>query len=298
MANDLLKNFANELKTIREQQRYTLQSLHNKTRIEIKYLQAIEDAKFDIIGDVYMRSFIKGYVKALDLDEVFYIKKYDMAKNGRDINEPIEEEEEVVEEIQTELNEDIKESDPPAKPHTPRKQIKYNEDTEVNTAQMKRSFNIVIYIFLTIVVALIIAIVLIVRSSKPEIVVEKSYEEVTKEQEDRFQMKEELRDSSFSYANGKLNVKLKAHEMSWFKAKLDTGEPSEFLLRRNKDTLIVADKVMELQIGNTEGIEIFINNIKTEIPGNKSRVKNIRIDPSGISEIKNKSGYRNDTSRN
>jgi len=297
MANDLLKSFAEELKTIREQQRYTLQSLHNKTRIEMKYLQAIEDAKFDIIGDVYMRSFIKGYVKALDLDEVFYIKKYDMAKNGRDINEPIEEEE-VVEEVETELDDEIKESDPPAKPHTPRKQIKYNEDTEVNTAQMKRSFNIVIYIFLTIVVALIIAIVLIVRSSKPEIVVEKSYEEVAKEQEERFQMNEELRDSSFAYTNGKLNVKLKAHEMSWFNSKLDAGEPSEFLLRRNKDTLIVADKVMELRIGNSEGIEIFINNIKTEIPGGKSRVKYIRIDPSGISEIKNKSGYRNDTSRN
>ncbi len=297
MANDLLKNFANELKTIREQQNYTLQSLHNKTRIEIKYLQAIEDAKFDIIGDVYMRSFIKGYVKALDLDDVFYIKKYDLAKDGRDINDPIEEEE-VVEEVETELDDDIKESDPPAKPHTPRKQIKYNEDTEVNTAQMKRSFNIVIYIFLTIVVALIIAIVLIVRSSKPEIVVEKSYEEVVKEQEERFQMNEELRDSSFVYTNGKLNVKLKAHEMSWFKFKIDTDEPGEFLLRRNKDTLIVADKVMELHIGNAEGIEIFINNIKTEIPGAKSRVKYIRIDPSGISEIKNKSGYRNDTSRN
>ena len=294
MANGLLKKFAAELKSIREEQGLTIENLYAKTRIEIKYLQAIEEARFDIIADVYMRSFVKSYIKTLDLDEAVYLKRYDNAKIGVDIKG-----DEKIEESVTEIPEIIDE--PVEKITTPINKLKkstYNTpDNESYNTNMKRNFNIVIYIFLTIVVGLIIAIVLLVRSSKSEIVIEKSFEAVNKEQEERYSVKEELRDSSFAYMNGKINVKLRAGEMSWFKIKVDSNDPFELLLRKGKDSLIVADKVIELNIGNSLGIELYINNVKVNIPGPKTRVKNIRIDPSGINEIAGKSGYKNDATR-
>ncbi len=296
MANDLLKKFAEELKSMREHQGLTIQNMYAKTRIEIKYLQAIEEARFDIIADVYMRSFIKSYVKTLDLNEADYLKRYENAKTGI-----IAVEKEPINEDEPEQLEEVDEiiGIPPVADslNIKKKRSYYNSDNESYNAKMKRSFNIVIYIFLTVVVGLIITIVLLVRNSKTEIVVEKSFEEVNKEQEERYKMKEELRDSSFAYMNGKINVKLSAQQMSWFKIKIDSGEPFEMLLRKGKDTLIVAEKVMELTIGNSYGIDLYVNNVKTTIPGEKTKVKNIRIDPSGINEIAGKSGYKNDSSR-
>ncbi|HPN39021.1 MAG TPA: DUF4115 domain-containing protein [Melioribacteraceae bacterium] len=295
MANEFLRNFADELKRLRENEGYSIKSLHEKTRIEERYLQAIEEARFNVIADVYMKSFIKSYVKALGLDEGEYIIKYEKAKNGIDYNAP-EPEIEEIEEPEEEVVSDNGETDIIKQPS---KRIIYNQSGDSEAARLKRDFNIVIYIFLTIVVGLIIAIVLIVRGNKQEIIVEKSYEEVIKEQEERYKVKEELRDLSFDYNNGKLNVKIMATESAWFGVKKDNGEVFEVFLRKGEDSLIVADKVLELNIGNTTGSTIYLNNVKINLPGKQSKVKNIRIDPSGINEIAPlKSSKKNDTTRN
>ncbi len=293
MANEFLQNFANELKKIREAKGYTTKSLHEKTRIEERYLIAIEEARFNVISEVYMKSFIKSYVKALDLDEYEYIKKYELATKGIDYNKYVEEEQ--AEEIEEEQIEVEEESIKTIKP----KRTSFNQQNDSEALKIKRNFNIIIYIFLTIVIALIITIVMIIRGSKQEIVVEKSFEEVMREQEERYQIKEDMRNNSFNYNNGKLNVKLSATEPAWFGIKKDEGEIYEVFLRKGQDSLIVADKVLELNIGNTDGTTIYLNNVKIDLPGKKAKVKNIRIDPSGINEIAPlKIKKSNDTTRN
>ncbi len=295
MANEFLRTFADELKRLRENEGFTIKSLHEKTRIEERYLHAIEEARFNVIADVYMKSFIKAYVKALGLNEAEYIQKYEKAKNGIDYNAPEPE----VEEVDEVEEEPITENETGDINKQPTKRIVYNQSKDSEAAKMKRDFNIIIYIFLTVVVALIIVIVLIVRGNKQEIIVEKSFEEVIKEQEERYKVKEELRDSSFAYNNGKLNVRLVATESAWFGIKKDNGELFEIFLRKGQDSMIVADKILELNIGNTIGSIIYLNNVKIKLPGKQSKVKNIRIDPSGINEIAPlKSNKKNDTTRN
>jgi transcriptional regulator with XRE-family HTH domain len=282
MTDEFLRAFADELKKIRESEGFTIKSLHEKTRIEERYLQAIEEARFNVIADVYMKSFIKSYVKALGLNEQEYINKYEKAKSGIDFNAPDIEEENNVETGDTEIENNGLIAD---NKDNNNKRILYNQSKDSEAAKMKRDFNIIIYIFLTVVVALIIAIVLIVRGNKQEIIIEKSFEEVMNEQEARYKVKEELKDSSFVYSNGKLNVKLVVTEPVWFGIKKDNGELFEVFLRKGQDSMIVADKVMEINIGNTDGANIYLNNVKINLPGKVSKVKNIRIDPSGINEI-------------
>ena len=48
MATEALKKFADELKTAREVKEISLLQVSAKTKIDLKFLQAMEDANFDI----------------------------------------------------------------------------------------------------------------------------------------------------------------------------------------------------------------------------------------------------------
>ncbi|MCK7516561.1 MAG: helix-turn-helix domain-containing protein [Ignavibacteriales bacterium] len=50
-----------------------------KTRIDFKFLEAIDNGNFSFLPDLYVKAFIKQYAKAVDLDEQETIKKYEDA---------------------------------------------------------------------------------------------------------------------------------------------------------------------------------------------------------------------------
>lgn len=69
------------LKEAREEQSLSLESLQEKTKIQKRYLEAIEQGNFKILpGTFYARAFIKEYASAVDLDpnELFEEYKEDL----------------------------------------------------------------------------------------------------------------------------------------------------------------------------------------------------------------------------
>lgn len=57
------------LKNAREEKKITIEELQNITKIQKRYLQAIEDGKFDMLpGQFYARAFVKSYAEAVGLD--------------------------------------------------------------------------------------------------------------------------------------------------------------------------------------------------------------------------------------
>ena len=54
--------FYEELKSLREKQGIDLEEIHNRTKINLESLQAIESGQFDILPTPYIRLFIKAYV--------------------------------------------------------------------------------------------------------------------------------------------------------------------------------------------------------------------------------------------
>ena len=54
--------FYEELKSLREKQGIDLEEIHNRTKINLESLQAIELGQFDILPTPYIRLFIKAYV--------------------------------------------------------------------------------------------------------------------------------------------------------------------------------------------------------------------------------------------
>lgn len=71
-------NVGQKLRAAREAKGYTLDDLQQITKIQKRYLIAIEDDKFDQLpGDFYVRAFVKQYANTVGLDGDDLLKQYD-----------------------------------------------------------------------------------------------------------------------------------------------------------------------------------------------------------------------------
>ncbi|WP_051287574.1 helix-turn-helix domain-containing protein [Alkalicoccus chagannorensis] len=64
-----MSELGTRLKTAREEKGFSLEEMQEKTKIQKRYLQAIEDGDYSQMpGEFYSRAFIKSYAEALDFD--------------------------------------------------------------------------------------------------------------------------------------------------------------------------------------------------------------------------------------
>jgi len=64
------------LREAREQKGYTLDDIHNMTKIQKRYLEAIEEENLDALpGHFYARAFIKSYAEAVGLDPAIVLEQ-------------------------------------------------------------------------------------------------------------------------------------------------------------------------------------------------------------------------------
>jgi len=83
----MLDRFAEQLKKARLKKGISLQQMAAKTRIDLKFLEAIDNGNFSFLPDLYVKAFIKQYAKAIDLDEQETIKKYEDVLAGKTIED-------------------------------------------------------------------------------------------------------------------------------------------------------------------------------------------------------------------
>ncbi len=62
------QNFAKALKELRKSKGITLDQISDSTKIKVQYLKKIESGDFLFKSDVYIRLFIKEYLKVVDID--------------------------------------------------------------------------------------------------------------------------------------------------------------------------------------------------------------------------------------
>ena len=83
----MLDKFADELREQREKSGLTLQQMATKTRIDIKFLEAIDQGNFAFLPDLYVKAFVKQYAKTIGLDENLMIKKFEAYREGKEYAE-------------------------------------------------------------------------------------------------------------------------------------------------------------------------------------------------------------------
>ena len=71
------ESFYKIFKKERESKNITFSEINEKTKMSIKYLEAIENGDFDILPNAYIRLFLKSYATFLDLDEKYILDEYE-----------------------------------------------------------------------------------------------------------------------------------------------------------------------------------------------------------------------------
>ena len=97
---DLHKN----LKSLRRERKIDLEAIEKRTKIDIKYLKAIENGEFEVLPTTYIRLFLKAYCVEIGADPIDALHQLDELSNkgGKTFNshkEVLKEDKDIVEDL-------------------------------------------------------------------------------------------------------------------------------------------------------------------------------------------------------
>jgi cytoskeletal protein RodZ len=78
-----MTTFSEELRQAREEKNISLAEISRTTRINLKYLEALDQGSFEILPQAYIRAFIREYAMAVGLSPVEILQKYDILVTGK-----------------------------------------------------------------------------------------------------------------------------------------------------------------------------------------------------------------------
>lgn len=271
----MLEKIAEELHEARLKSGVTLQQMAVKTRVDIKFLEAIDKGDFNFLPEPYVKAFIKDFAKMVGLDETKIILKYDAAKKGK----PLEE---------------IEEAGKPdvVKKNVESKQVQKYDATSPNNStgsQAAINQNIRLYAAIAVIFALIFFSVylLFFKDSNEIVVAEKPFEEVVKENQQRFVQEEEPPGSvNTSQQSDSLVLNVFASDTSWVKIVLDNSKAEEFILFPNSQKSIKAMNDYKITLGNAGAIKFQMNDKPLNFSGKAGSVIHVQINKSGLTYLK------------
>jgi len=280
MSEELLKKFAQTLVEQRGKKGLTLQQISAKTRIDIKFLKAIEEGSFDVMPPVYMRAFIKDYADVLELDVVEILKAFEDAKQGKSSGESLEE-------SVAESRKKIKSKETKVKFISP----EVNEKT-VAVNNSSKSNNMILIIIAGTLIVLLAVYFLFIIPSPTVIIKEKPFDKVLNENQ-RFEIKPEKTvpravDSSITPVQKAepFSLKLIATDTVWIRLRIDNAIDKEFTLQPNEKQTISANENIKILIGNLGGIKFKLNDKDYNFNGVKGEVQNLIVSRDSIQKIK------------
>ena len=307
MSTDSLKKFAEELKEARENSNLTIDQIYSKTRIDKKYLKAIEDGNFSIMPEVYIRAFIKEYSKAIKIDTAEVMDKYELAKKGLAVDS------EKIEEVKAEL--------PKSKKTKTEKDIKskiseaVEQDSKSEIKDKPSKNNKTLYYALTGLLMLIFIFVIykvFLTDPNTEIITEKPFEEIIEEQTAANEVKKDLNVSEIkpkdleeikpslkkneqknivqdipvqSLQEGIMTLTVLGTDKSWIRVVADDNN-MEFMIDKGINKVITAKEKFYLHIGNSGGVKLLLDNKELIFSGLNGKVRKIFVTRDGIEYLR------------
>lgn len=280
----MLDKFADELREKREQSSITLQQMANKTRIDLKFLEAIDEGNFAFLPELYVKAFIKQYAKSVGLDETATIVRYEAARDGR-LYESVTKASEPEQPVQK--NSD---SVPPVQTHSaqPKQPVKSYLDPSVDKKQTDSDGpgkdKMIIFALIAGILVIIFAVYfMFLRDSKEIIIAERPFEEVLQESRQRYV--EETSDESegpMPINSDSLYLKFISSETSWIFVVIDNTVAKEFTLAPNIEHIVSAGNSFKATVGNSGGVKLILNNNPVEFSGRSGAVRHFSLDREGL----------------
>lgn len=279
----MLDKFADELREQREKSGISLQQLATKTRIDLKFLEAIEQGNFAFLPDLYVKAFVKQYAKTVGLDENLMIKKYEAAKEGKeyDPNQPepeIKNDEPVKKEPSPEP---VKKAPPPLKSYFENPLEKKPEEEKSNKQGM-----LLLIISAAAIVVIALVYIFVFNKSDKIVVEETPIEEVIGQSSQRYEEEPAEQVASDSTVSGistdSLHLTFFAKENSWVNVILDNNKVQEFTLYPNSKFTVSALNEFKVTVGNSGGVSMLLNNQPVNFSGRSGSVRHFKLDKTGL----------------
>lgn len=280
----MLDKFADELRAKREQSGITLQQMANKTRIDLKFLEAIDEGNFAFLPDLYVKAFVKQYAVVVGLDASDTIKRYEAAKQGK-----LFDQEESISETENPLQSKSANSSQ-LKIHTSRetKPLKSYNDPSVEKRlveidQAGKDKLLTVAAFAGIFIILLAVYLFFIRDTKEIIVAERPFEDVIEESQQRYVEKEsDESDNTAILTSDSLYLKFTSTESAWIFVVIDESRTEEFTLTPNGEYTVVAGNNFKATIGNSGGVKLILNNKPVEFSGRSGSVRHFSLDRQGL----------------
>ncbi|TSA27804.1 MAG: helix-turn-helix domain-containing protein [Ignavibacteriales bacterium] len=281
MATEALKKFADELKTAREVKEISLSQVSAKTKIDLKFLQAIEDANFDVLPEIYIRAFIREFAQTIDLNSKEVLQKFDIARLGKPEEKPQPQ-------LETASKEDsVNLQGIPEAKEFDSTEVLQPSILEAGKAAKSLRLNYIIGGSI-LFVALIVVYFAFIRNSSPEIIQEKLDQETSTENTQRF----EIDKSSQSQTSGlvdqsalvpdSLHLSVFAVARVWIKVTTDGKTVHQNIVQANTRLNYAATKNFSVSVGNAGLVQIFFNNKQIENVGKLGEIRNLFITHDNI----------------
>lgn len=275
-----LKEFSEELNKAREKAGITLQKVAAKTRIDIKFLEAMEDNNFSFLPELYVKAFIKQYAKVVGLDERETVQKYLSAKERKkksagEVKDS--DSDEVKSEIQEEKEKPVKTFDD-------------NVDVGQKSGAKKKPDPIIIGgAVIGVIVITLLVYFLFLNNGNDIVIEEKPYDEVLRETPKRF-VEEKTNDNNINLQQNLEEMTLTisnvdSSDSAWIMVVMDDTTSREFLLLPKISTTVRAYNNFEFTLGNAGVIELLLDNKKLEFEGKRGAVRFFKLDRNGLERI-------------
>lgn len=280
----MLDRFAEYLRKARLKKGASLQQIATKTRIDIKFLEAIDNGNFGFLPDLYVKAFLKQYAKAIDLDEQETIKNYEDALQGKffESDEP---------KSLLEQKVDIVSPPPQIESEKPAPIYDGNETPQkppAKSGDLNKTIRISIYISGTILGAIIVFYVFFNRSSTI-VVKEPPYEKVLEETKDRYQIKGESEEVTSTLENtdslALQFVNADSVDSAWVMVIYDDQNKDDFLLYPKISKTVYAHDNFKFTLGNSGVIVLRLDNEDLEFEGRRGSVRHYEVTKKGIQRL-------------
>lgn len=285
----MFKQFAEELKAAREKAGISLQQVAAKTRIDIKFLKALENGDLNFLPELYVKAFIKQYSKVVGLDEQEILYKYDQAKDGKTKSE---DEEKSGKPVTAGENKEQRESVKPEK--TAKPPVSFTDESAIKneTSGTKKKQNPLIIGASSIgaVIVLVLVYFIFFNTSSDIIVEEKPFDEVLKETPKRYV---EEKNNLPTENAGAVNLEeftltfadVDSSDSAWVLVVIDDTTQTDFMLLPKLSKAVTASNNIKFTLGNSGAIELLYDNTPLEFDKRRGAVRHFKFDKNGLERL-------------
>lgn len=242
-----METIGEHLKRVRKTCGYSLDDVAHVTRINLRYLESIENDEFSRLpGETFLQGFLRSYARFLGIDEQEIIRKF---KERKGLDAPT---------VDTRRIDEDRGERPSITPK-----------------------NIKVILPLTGGVILLLLIIIFFGGGR-----ETSSIQNSKEMEEvRVEPAEVKPGQVVQPAAVPVSLKLKAKELTWIRTNIDEKEMKEILLRPGEEVSWKGEKKVTMTLGNAGGVEVEIEGKKQEPFGKSGAVvRNIVITSAGVTK--------------